>query len=322
MVSDIRRFAMACEKGDIETVTELIDILNFDQYNIYYIRQSIANGHLNILKILHQKGFPIESFCKTQGLRLAAIHGWVDIVDYFLSNFDETNDNILDIRNVAVVNGHLNILQYLHQKGCDIQCIYNRKSPLMLAAEYGWIDIIDYLLLNDVDINLETSNGHTALMIAVINKQIDVIDILLQNKRCQINLQDHNGYTAIFFALEKGYLQILHKLIANGSNIWHLNKLEESLLYRAVFVHPAYTDIDIINYLISLELDVNIQNIYGNTPLMWSAKCGNKEIVKILIENGADPTIKNMTGCTALTNARTQDIRDLMTKNMCEIKDI
>lgn len=52
---------------------------------------------------------------------------------------------------------------------------------------------------------------------------------------------------------------------------------------------------------------LNTQNASGNTPLHWAALNGHLECVKILIENGADPTIQNQKGHDAVYEAELAD---------------
>ena len=45
---------------------------------------------------------------------------------------------------------------------------------------------------------------------------------------------------------------------------------------------------------------------------MYAARAGLVEKVKVLLENGADPTLKNMTGDTALTLAKKTKHTDIV----------
>jgi ankyrin repeat protein len=54
-------------------------------------------------------------------------------------------------------------------------------------------------------------------------------------------------------------------------------------------------EINRIKELISMnEIDVNIQNSFGNTPLHIACMEGESEIVKFLLISGANPNIKNI----------------------------
>ena len=44
------------------------------------------------------------------------------------------------MRNIVVINGHLNILEFLHKKGVSINEFHERKKPLTTTADKGWVD--------------------------------------------------------------------------------------------------------------------------------------------------------------------------------------
>jgi ankyrin repeat protein len=65
------------------------------------------------------------------------------------------------------------------------------------------------------------------------------------------------------------------------------------------------------------EIDVNAKNKYGNTALTWASQNGHIEIVKYLLANGANPTIRtnedhwkypNMTACDIVTRGYQKEI--------------
>ena len=61
------------------------------------------------------------------------------------------------------------------------------------------------------------------------------------------------------------------------------------------------------------EIRINMRDEYGNTALMKAAYYNdNPEVVKILIDFGADVNIKNDIGQTALDFARTEEIKQII----------
>lgn len=48
---------------------------------------------------------------------------------------------------------------------------------------------------------------------------------------------------------------------------------------------------------------INTQNKAGNTPLHWAAVNGHLECVKLLMEGGGDPTVRNAVGHDAIFEA-------------------
>ena len=63
-------------------------------------------------------------------------------------------------------------------------------------------------------------------------------------------------------------------------------------------------DIDIVRLLLERGADPNKQTKDGWTPLMYATEKGNIDIVRLLLENGADPTKRTKDGWTAKELAR------------------
>jgi len=79
----------------------------------------------------------------------------------------------------------------------------------------------------------------------------------------------------------------------------HLKRIETlylkdpTILIYASKVYNENIGTDIIEVLINLNIDVNIKDIDGNTPLYAAAFLGHLEIVKFLVDRGADINIKS-----------------------------
>ncbi|NEQ99313.1 MAG: ankyrin repeat domain-containing protein [Cyanothece sp. SIO2G6] len=62
-------------------------------------------------------------------------------------------------------------------------------------------------------------------------------------------------------------------------------------------------DVERIQYFLSEDYDVNVQNESGLTPLMAVSGAGNLDLVQLLISNNADPNIFDLDGDNALGHA-------------------
>jgi len=60
-----------------------------------------------------------------------------------------------------------------------------------------------------------------------------------------------------------------------------------------------------------LEHDADV-NTHGRSPLMYAAKEGNRHIVELLLQAGADINTKDLHGQTALTLAKNQEIKVIL----------
>lgn len=72
-----------------------------------------------------------------------------------------------------------------------------------------------------------------------------------------------------------------------------------SALFWAVY----HEQNDIVRLLLNAGADTNVSNRYGLTPLIQSALNGNGEIIALLLDAGADPNAVTLQGDTALMNA-------------------
>ena len=69
----------------------------------------------------------------------------------------------------------------------------------------------------------------------------------------------------------------------------------------------------IANALLDAGAEVNVADGNGLTPLMRAARVGRLEVVRILLDHGADPTSRSKQGCLAIEYA--QDKLDFWSEN-------
>ena len=78
--------------------------------------------------------------------------------------------------------GHLPIVKFLLSVSNDINAItddlWDYSTPLHFAAENGKLDVVEYLVQKGANINAKTGNGKTAYDLAVENGHWNVADYL------------------------------------------------------------------------------------------------------------------------------------------------
>ena len=83
------------------------------------------------------------------------------------------------------------------------------------------------------------------------------------------------------------------------------NKMSEDILEKQMFEilenkeMPEYIKFAKVDMLVNLGVNINAKD-EGETALMKASQNGHKEIVEILLENGADVNVKNRDNWTAL----------------------
>ena len=103
--------------------------------------------------------------------------------------------------------------------------------------------------------------------------------------------------TALMRAAFAGDLELVKLLLAHGANPHILSSDRETTLMAACgtgFIngyhreHPPAERLEVVKLLVGLGEDVNAADSYGITPLMVAANLGDLEVVRYLIEKGAD----------------------------------
>ena len=108
--------------------------------------------------------------------------------------------------------------------------------------------------------------------------QIDVVDRLLNIEGCDINYQDTSGHSAIFLATEWGHHEIVNRLIVYGANYYAHDKMNRNLLHFAVISQQE----EMVNCILLLGLEIEQEDIEGNTPLSMAKRLKLSNIVSML----------------------------------------
>lgn len=72
--------------------------------------------------------------------------------------------------------------------------------------------------------------------------------------------------------------------------------------------------LEVVKYLIENGADINAKDSNGDNLLMIALEYRELDIVKYLLEKGANVNIKNNEGKTVLDLARNEDIKELLRK--------
>jgi ankyrin repeat protein len=209
-------------------------------------------------------------------------------------------------------------------------------TPLMLAAKNGHLSMVITLLAEELDLNQSNQMGQTALMLAVQEGHLEVVKALKEAKGVDLYAVDKDGCTSLTLAIKNNSPEIIKILIEGRLNVAVKNallglaetqnnrgvnnqmvvkKLLQMSFSHGVNIENGLQSVfelaitmghwDIVKAFIEEDLkrfsiNINQQDVLGDTLLMSALKHGHLEIAKDLIAIGADTTIKNGTGETAL----------------------
>lgn len=152
---------------------------------------------------------------------------------------------------------------------------------------------VSALLRRGFDGNTRDPNGLTGLHVASREKSLNVASALLGWGKINVELRTSTDESPLMFAALNGLLDLSKVLIAKGADV---NKPGWTPLhYAATRGHLAVMTLLLDNYA---YIDASSPN--NTTPLMMAAFYGTPSAVKLLLEAGADPLIKNDQGLSAI----------------------
>ncbi len=115
---------------------------------------------------------------------------------------------------VAALNGHLGIVKALRARGAEIDG--TGWTPIIYAATGGRDDIVRYLLSEGANVNAQSPNGMSALMMAVREAHPSTVELLLAN-RADINHRNEKGASALDVAKRNDDAEMVARLRRAGA---------------------------------------------------------------------------------------------------------
>ncbi len=186
------------------------------------------------------------------------------------------------------------------------------EPPISLAVRLDKIAIVEYLLSKGIDPNAIQANGNTLLHLAVINRNYDMVRILL-NHRANPNLPNLRGQTAIWEVIADDDHYELVKILLNSKALIAYKDIDgQTLLHKMAGYSDNYQSLPM---LLEQGCQINAVDNNGYTPLYYAIfhkqKNSKLEQISELLKQGADPTILTRSKESAFMMAKTRDLKDI-----------
>uniref|UniRef100_A0A669DCX5 Ankyrin repeat domain 52 n=1 Tax=Oreochromis niloticus TaxID=8128 RepID=A0A669DCX5_ORENI len=189
---------------------------------------------------------------------------------------------------MAAMHGRFTGSQILIQNGGEIDCVdINGNAPLHVAARHGQELLVSTLLTNGADKGRQGINGMLPLHLAALYGFPDCCRKLLVG--FDINMLDDHGRTC------------LHAAASGGTELWCYLMCPVLLCRSPLHYAAANGNSQCTISLVRAGADVNELDLTGCNPLHYAAAshtfCG---CLDYLLDNGANPTLKNSKGYSAV----------------------
>ncbi len=302
---DATRLHRAAHAGDAAAVVELLDaggeVDAATRHGVTPLALASAGGHDAVVEALLAAGADADR-ASPEGetpLMAAARTGVVESVETLLRHGAAAT---VDAREGwrgqtalmwAAAEGHAAVVAPLVAAGADIDARSDGGfTPLAFAVRAGHAPAVEALLAAGADVNLALPDGTSSLHLAVVNARYDVALQLLR----------HGADAA---ATGPGWTP-LHQLVWTRRPNRHFNN-------PAAFPTGTVTDLELARALVAHGADVDARQTAeprdgyrnqldrtGATPFLLAAKAVDLDMMRLLLDLGADPLTTNEDGTTAL----------------------
>lgn len=239
-----------------------------------------------IIDILRQAGLDIDTADEdgNTALHLATLSGSLDIVQLLVEKGADVNartifnDTPLDR---ACLEGHLDVVEFLISKGAELNSNAGSCNGISLAAGNGQSDTVKFLVAKGAE--PQSKGSGVELLDAARNRNADLVSFLMNN-----GYQDQ-APKALMQAILIDSLEVIALLVDVGVDLSMKGKNQQSVLHYAVLAkkHERSNSHGVIN--------------------------PRTEVIKYLISKGADISLVNADGKTALDLARDIHYREAVT---------
>lgn len=183
----------------------------------------------------------------------------------------------------ALMQGHVDIVEFLLEIGETIHRVLSfcegagrsmYQTPLSIAIKYGHLDLVKYLVEKrgaSLDSTFEKAtfeNGNmTPLMYASCLGDLPIVKYLVEEKEVNIDTSFRVRFTWYnYYDEEQSH-----------------NEISTALIHAVKNKH-----LHIVQYLVEKGAKINDNKFFYINPVVFAAHLNNTEIVKCLVENGAD----------------------------------
>ena len=315
--------------GDLSVLQTRIESFNVslklrDSQGLTLLHAATANNQLDTMNYLIDSGIAIDAVDDNgnTALHTATFNNHIDSIHLLLNR--KASDTILNKNedaplHIAVRTGNITLVQAFLQHTIINLIVegYRKRTPLHIAAEHDYVDIVDAfnnrslvvqewmekktfrLCARDADkrtpIHFAAHCGSARVLDYMISRGNDhgyTIEAILQ-------FLDEENSTPLHTAIDAGHVNIVKVLLKHGASAVVKNGDQIPPIHLACY----QGHIDIVQAMVEIcgsEI-VHVPAAGGKTPLHWGARSTHgAHIISYLIHNGANPNHVDSEGRTAL----------------------
>ena len=151
-------------------------------------------------------------------------------------------------------------------------------NALIQSAYDGKLAEVEILVAKGAAVNLQDKKKRTPLILAASNGHTPVVEFLL-SKGADINARDSGGQTALLYACKRSFNETAAFLLKNGAEV---NVQSKKKGVTALMLAAVSGNVELVRMLLEHGADANLTDIFGRTAKFLAQKKGNSAVVDLL----------------------------------------
>jgi ankyrin repeat protein len=261
------------------------------------LMMAARTGTTEAIRVLVESGAnvnAVEKWGGTTALMWAVSEGHVEAVRRLLESGADVNarSHYVAAANGRGFEGRTPLTNSTDAKAAEFASGW--LTPLMFAAREGDVELARLIVAAGADVNAVGGDGKTALALAIFNGNYDVASFLVDSK-ADVNRADAQRFTPLFYAVDRRNME-------TAPNFPWMVTADPMPLIRRLLDAGANPNA-LINNTPRARMREGSPRIVFATALMRAAFAADLELVRLLLERGADPSIKSRDNETMLSAA-------------------
>jgi ankyrin repeat protein len=157
------------------------------------------------------------------------------------------------------------------------------------AAYKNNLEIADLLIAAGADVNMKDNTIQSAYLISTM-ESYGYMELLKKTLKAGGNVHstDSDNGTGLIRASDRGHVEIVKELLKTDIRVNHINRMGWTALFEAILLGGGdERHTEIVRLLVEAGADVNLQDKDGVTPLAHAKNRNYTDIIKILENAGA-----------------------------------
>ena len=324
---------MAVRSGNLDIFSYLIeqgcDVNLCDENGETPLIFACVKGNIDISKLLIEKGCDVNKQSKSglSAFHLACKSGNTELINLLIEQGADMHAVNNDGKNAYYFASKIETMTLLHNNNVSLNVVdKDGFSPVLFSAKNGHYPKFSFILehIKDYDPNEATKNSETAILFCAESQlyQQELIVADLIKLGADVNKKDKNGMSPLHNCASNNHVKIATAILdhvdENNRPKAHIDVIEPCLGHTPLQLACGNGHLDMIKLLLQKGADINFVNPLEVTALDVANKayCKNEEIISFLVSNGA---ISGSAEANAARNKELDDIKMVVMQGLDQV---